>query len=67
MLSVRPGTVNSAANLMEKSFGTVISSEDCARGSLNKITSKAVYGGDFHEIHGVFIENILLDLVPITF
>ena len=52
---------------METSYGTVISSEDCAVGSLNRITSKAVYGGDFHEFHGVLIENILLDFLPINF
>ncbi len=65
LLSVQPGMVATAMTKREEDkIKLIITPEDCARGSLDKATGYQVFGGTLHEIMGVAIKCLIVDLLP---
>jgi|LauGreDrversion4_2_1035121.scaffolds.fasta_scaffold60855_5 hypothetical protein len=44
----------------------IITADECAKGALDKATAFETYGGNLHEIMGVTIKCLVVDLLPST-
>lgn len=58
VLTVRPGVVTTKLNGMKEKFAQNISVESCVSGILGNAKSFLTYGGAWHEVHGLFVENL---------
>jgi NAD(P)-dependent dehydrogenase (short-subunit alcohol dehydrogenase family) len=67
VLTVNPGMVATAMTRRKVDLKQlIISSEECARGCLDKATSFQTYGGNWHELSGLIAKCLLIDLLPMT-
>ena len=64
VLTVLPGFVGTKLNGSTPDLFKTITVENCAKGILDKATSFQTFGGNLHEVHGLIMRNLLLDLVP---
>jgi hypothetical protein len=51
-------------NNMKPQFGMIASTQDCAKASLNQVTSFQTFGCGLHEIHGLFMKNLIIEFLP---